>query len=306
MTRKRHYKSKFGETLHCARRLYISYIDRQNFAMQSTSNQQTTFGNLLKHHRKLQNFSQLDLALASDVSQRHISFLESGRANPSQEMILQLATVLDIPLREQNVMLSAAGFAPIYSERDLSSPEFEPIRKALDFILLSQTHLPVLVMDRYWNLIQSNPVSQQLMNWLINSENLHNRFYIDQKINLMRLMFHPQGLKPFVTNWEETASHLIKRVYREAIANENSAQPRQLYQEFMTYPDVPQLWKLSNSHTWQMPLLTVNFFKDGLNFNFFSAIATLGTPQDIMLQELRIETLFPADQITQTNLTKLN
>ncbi len=272
--------------------------------MQST--QERTFGNLLKHHRKQRNFSQLDLALASDVSQRHISFLESGRANPSQEMILQLATVLDIPLKEQNVMLSAAGFAPIYSERDLSSPEFEPIRKALDFILLSQTRSPMLIMDRYWNLIQSNPVSQRLMNWLINSDDLYNRFYVDGKINLMRLMFHPQGLKPFVTNWEETASHLIKRVYREAIANDKSQQPRQLYQEFMTYPDVPQLWKLSNSHTWQMPLLTVNFFKDGLNLNFFTAIATLGTPQDIMLQELRIETLFPADEITQTNLSKLN
>lgn len=274
--------------------------------MQSISNQQTTFGNLLKHHRKLRKFSQLDLALASDVSQRHISFLESGRANPSQEMILQLATVLDIPLREQNVMLTTAGFAPIYSESDLSSPEFEPIRKALDYILLSQTHLPMLIMDRYWNLIQSNRVSQRLINWLINSEDLQHLFYIDGKINLMRLMLHPQGLKPFVANWEETASHLIKRVYREAITNDKSQQPRQLYQEFMTYPDVPQLWKLSNSHTWQLPLLTVNFFKDGLDFNFFSAIATLGTPQDIMLQELRIETLFPADEITQNNLTKLN
>jgi transcriptional regulator with XRE-family HTH domain len=274
--------------------------------MQSTSNQDTTFGNLLKHHRKLRNFSQLDLALASDVSQRHISFLESGRANPSQEMILQLANVLDIPLREQNVMLTTAGFAPIYSERDLSSPEFEPIRKALDFILLSQTRSPMLIMDRYWNLIQSNRVSQRLINWLINSEDLQHHFYIDGKINLMRLMLHPQGLKPFVTNWQETASHLVKRVYREAISNDKSQHPMQLYQELMTYPDVPQLWKLSNSHTWQMPLLTVNFLKDGLNLNFFTAIATLGTPQDIMLQELRIETLFPADEITQQNLTKLN
>ena len=274
--------------------------------MQSISNQQTTFGNLLKYWRKQRKFSQLDLALASDVSQRHISFLESGRANPSQEMILQLATVLDIPLREQNVMLTTAGFAPIYSESDLSSPEFEPIRKALDFILLSQTHSPVLIMDRYWNLIQTNPISEQLINWLIDSEKLQKYFYIDKKINLMRMMLHPQGLKPFVSNWEEIVSHLIKRVYREAIADNNNEQTAQLYQELMTYPDVPQLWKLSHAQTWQIPLLTVKFFKDGLNLNFFSAIATLGTPQDIMLQELRIETLFPVDEITQKNLAKLN
>ncbi|MEO1373802.1 MAG: helix-turn-helix transcriptional regulator [Cyanobacteria bacterium J06635_10] len=274
--------------------------------MQSTSNQETTFGNLLKHWRKQRNFSQLDLAASSEVSQRHISFLESGRANPSQEMILQLATVLDIPLREQNIMLTTAGFAPIYSESDLSSPEFEPIRKALDFIMLSQTHSPVLVMDRYWNLIQSNSVSQQLINWLINSQDLQNLFYIDGKINLMRLMLHPQGLKPFVINWEEIGGNLIKRAYREALANGNNEQPKQLYEELLTYPDVPQLWKLSNSYTWHLPLLTLELLKDGLNFNFFSAIATLGTPHDIMLQELRIETLFPADEITQQNLTKLN
>ena len=274
--------------------------------MQSISNQQITFGNLLKYWRKQRKFSQLDLALASDVSQRHISFLESGRANPSQEMILQLATVLDIPLREQNVMLTTAGFAPIYSESDLSSPEFAPIRKALDYILLSQIHSPVLIMDRYWNLIQTNPISEQLINWLIDSEKLQKYFYIDKKINLMRMMLHPQGLKPFVSNWEEIVSHLIKRVYREAIADNNNEQTAQLYQELMTYPDVPQLWKLSHTQTWQIPLLTVKFFKDGLNLNFFSAIATLGTPQDIMLQELRIETLFPVDEITQNNLAKLN
>ncbi len=273
--------------------------------MQSISNQETTVGNLLKHHRKLRNFSQLDLALASEVSQRHISFLESGKANPTQEMILQLASVLDIPLREQNIILTTAGFAPIYSENDLSSPEFEPIRKALDFILLSQTQSPVLIMDRYWNLIQSNSVSQRLMNWLINSEDLQNRFYIDGEINLMRLMLHPQGLKPFVVNWQEIGSHSVKRVYREALANDSSEKGMKLYQELLTYPDIPQLRKHSHSQTWQLPLLTVKFAKDGLNLNFFLAIATLGTPQDIMLQELRIETFFPADEVTQHNLTKL-
>lgn len=129
---------------------------------QSTPNRDASFGNLLKHWRNQRGLSQLDLALAGNVSQRHISFLESGRANPSRDMVMQLAAVLDVPLRDQNIMLTAAGFAPIYSQSDLSAPEVEPIRKAIEFILRQQEPYPALVMDRYWNLIESNTSAQRL------------------------------------------------------------------------------------------------------------------------------------------------
>jgi transcriptional regulator with XRE-family HTH domain len=246
--------------------------------------------------------SQLDLALAGNVSQRHISFLESGRANPSRDMVLQLAAVLDVPLRDQNIMLTAAGFAPIYSQSDLSAPEVEPIRKAIEFILRQQEPYPALVMDRYWNLIQSNTAAQQLTNWLVHPEKLQHHFCINGRINLMRLMFHPQGFKPFVGNWEEIASHLMQRVYREAFVHGHSDESMALFQELQAYPDAPRLWQQSLPRTWQLPLLTVQFVKDGLSLNLFSAIATLGTPHDITLQELRIESLFPADEVAQTNL----
>lgn len=269
---------------------------------QSTPNRDTSFGNLLKHWRNQRGLSQLDLALAGNVSQRHISFLESGRANPSWDMVLQLAAVLDVPLRDQNIMLTAAGFAPIYSQSDLSAPEVEPIRKAIEFILRQQEPYPALVMDRYWNLIQSNTAAQQLTNWLVHSEKLQHHFCINGRINLMRLMFHPQGFKPFVGNWEEIASHLMQRVYREAFVDGHSDESMALFQELQAYPDAPRLWQQSLPRTWQLPLLTVEFVKDGLSLNLFSAITTLGTPHDITLQELRIESLFPADEVAQTNL----
>ncbi|MBD2347122.1 helix-turn-helix domain-containing protein [Anabaena subtropica] len=273
--------------------------------MQTTANRDTSFGNLLKYWRNQRNFSQLDLAVVSEVSQRHISFLESGRAKPSRDMVVQLAAVLDVPLRYQNVMLTAAGFAPIYSERDLSASEIAPIRKALDFILRQQEPYPALVMDRYWNLIQSNTAAQRLIHWLINPQQLQNMFDSNSKLNLMRLMFHPQGLKPFIANWEEIANDLIQRVYRETLAEGCSQESLNLFQQLQTYPDVPQMSHIPNVCTWQMPLLTVQFVKKELSLSLFSTIATLGTPHDITLQELRIESLFPADELTEVNLKKI-
>ncbi|WP_414529640.1 helix-turn-helix domain-containing protein [Nodularia chucula] len=280
---------------------------RGNMAVISTStrylpNRDLSFGKLLKYWRHQGGFSQLDLALASDVSQRHISFLESSRAHPSREMVLKLAVVLNVPLRDQNVMLTSAGFDPVYSEGDLLSPELEPIRQVIGFILKQQEPYPALVMDRYWNLIQNNSCCERLINWLIEPEKQLDNFYIDGKINLMRLMLHPQGLKPFIANWSEIACHLMQRVYREAVTAEESNEYITLFHEIQTYPDVIRVWQKTNLDSWQIPLLTVQFVKDNISLNFFTTITTLGTPHDILLQEIRIESLFPADKMTEVNL----
>lgn len=258
----------------------------------------TLFGDLIKQWRKQRGFSQLSLSLASNVSQRHISFLESGRSQPSREMILQLAEILDIPLRDQNKMLTVAGFAPVFTESDLSAPELAPINQALKFILRQQEPYPAVVMDRYWNQLDSNQAAQHLLYWLVNPEQLRPCMAPSGQLNLMKAMLHPQGLRPVVANWEAIAPHLVRRVHRESLAKGQNETSQALLQELLSYPDVAGLWPSKVSESWQAPLLIVNFVKDQLRLQFFSTIATLGTPYDITLQELRVECLFPGDEAT--------
>jgi transcriptional regulator with XRE-family HTH domain len=260
-----------------------------------------SFGMLLKQWRDRRNFSQLDLALISEVSQRHISFLESGRAKPSQEMVLQLATVLEIPLRQQNLLLSAAGFAPIHTETDLSAPEMAPVRKAIDLMLHQHEPYPAFAIDRYWNLLLTNKGATRLLDAFIAPEKLHSLFYVDGKINLMRVMFHPQGLRPFMVNWESIASHSLQRLYRETLVERESDFSTVLMNELMSYPDVDRIWQTERRIAQHALLLSVHLQRDELELKFFSTIATLGTPYDITLQELRIECLFPADEATERN-----
>ncbi len=268
------------------------------------NHQSSTFGTILKQWRDRRNLSQLDLALSSQVSQRHISFLESGRANPSQEMVLQLATVLEIPLRYQNLMLSSAGFAPIHSETDLSAPEMASVYKAISFMLRQQEPFPAIVVDRYWNLLLTNQGAARLLSTFIDSDKLQSLFCIDGKINLMRVVFDPQGLRPFIANWEEVAGHLLQRSHREANSSIESEQSVLLFHELMSYPDASELWNTSSHSEQHTLLLTMHLKKNNLNWQFFSTIATLGTPYDITLQEIRIECFFPADAETENDWRK--
>jgi transcriptional regulator with XRE-family HTH domain len=260
-----------------------------------------SFGTLLKQWRDRRSFSQLDLALSSQVSQRHISFLESGRAKPSQEMVLQLATVLEIPLRQQNLLLSAAGFAPIHTETDLSAPEMTSVRKAIDLILHQHEPYPAFAVDRYWNLLLANQGATRLLDAFIAPDKLHRLFYIDGKINLMRVFFHPLGLRPSIVNWENCANHLLQRLHRETLIERDSDLSTVLLKELMSYPDVDRIWRTDLRTTQHALLLAIQFQREDLELQFFSTIATLGTPYDITLQELRIECLFPADETTERN-----
>ena len=264
-----------------------------------------SFGLLLKQWRSQRGLSQLDLAVTSQVSQRHISFLESGRAKPSREMVLQLAEVLEIPLRQQNLMLTAAGFAPVHTETDLSAPEMVSIRKALDFMLRQQEPYPAIVVDRYWNLLLTNQAANRLLNAFISSEELQTHFYRDGKVNLMRAMFHPQGFRPFVVNWDDFSVHLLQRLQREATAEGDSEQSKVLLNELMSYPGVAGVWHPSARAAQSTMLLTVYLKRGNLELQFFSTIATIGTPYDITLQELRIECLFPVNDHTEHHWKQL-
>ncbi len=264
-----------------------------------------SFGRLLKQWRSQRGLSQLDLAVTSQVSQRHISFLESGRAKPSPEMVLQLAEVLEIPLRQQNLMLTAAGFAPVHTETDLSASEMTSIRKALDFMLRQQEPYPAIVVDRYWNLLLTNQAADRLLNAFISLEELQAHFYRNGKVNLMRAMFHPQGFCPFVVNWDDFSVQLLQRLQREAIAEGDSGHSKALLNELMSDPGVARVWHAAARAAQNTMLLTVHLKRGDLELQFFSTIATLGTPYDITLQELRIECLFPANDSTEHNWQQL-
>ncbi|MEO1125005.1 MAG: helix-turn-helix transcriptional regulator [Cyanobacteria bacterium J06639_16] len=262
----------------------------------------TSFESALKSWRKQRGLSQLALSLASDVSQRHLSFLESGRAQPSREMILRLAAVLEVPLRDQNQLLTAAGFAPVFAESDLSTPELAPVRQAIDFMLRQQEPYPAMVVDRYWHFLEGNQAAQRLFSWLIEPEALMPFCSPSSQVNLMKAMLHPQGLRPVVANWDAIAPLLIRRVHREALTAGEDSFSQALFQELLSYPDVADCWHQKTTEIWQAPILTVAFSKDQQTMSFFSTIATLGTPYDITLQELRIECFFPADAATDALL----
>ena len=258
-----------------------------------------SFGQLLKRWRSQRNFSQLNLSLASDVSQRHISFLESGRAKPSREMIVKLSSVLDIPLRQRNKLLSSAGFAPIYSELDLSDPEVAPIRRALEFMLKQQTPYPAFVIDRYWNQIMANESALRFLQWLVGERK------VPEAIgpNLVKLMLHPQGVKSQVEDWEIVASHLVRRIHREVTAEGEDVRSQSLFNEILSYPDVKDIWQSPLKENWQHPILNTTFLGAKERLSFFTTLTTLGTPQDITLQELRLECLFPADRETEAHFS---
>jgi transcriptional regulator with XRE-family HTH domain len=254
------------------------------------------FGQALRHWRRVRGKSQLALALDADVSPRHISFVETGRSAPSRAMVLTLATALGVPLRERNTLLLAAGYAPAYRESDLDAPELGPARQALELILAHQEPYPAVVMNRHWDLLRVNEAARRLFGRLLDDASPR---HAD---NVLRLMFDPRGLRPRVANWEEVAGALVQRVYREALGGVLDAATSELLTAVLAEPGVPSAWRAPDLSEPLAPFVPVAFELDGHTLAFFSTVTTLGTPQDITLQELRVECFFPADGETASRL----
>lgn len=252
-----------------------------------------TFGALLRHWRQLRGRSQLDLALGAGISARHLSFLETGRAAPSREMVSLLADVLNIPLRESNALLESAGFARIYTEMSLSDAEARVAREAVGLVLENQEPFPAVVMDRYWNILQANNAARRFFSTLLADATG------EPPNNVLRLVFHPNWLKPYVTNWPAVASGLLIRVRREAVCGVVDQKTQELLDEILAYPGMSDRDRSPGYAAEFSPIVTVNWCKGDLRANFFSTVTTLGTPQDIALQEIRIECFFPADEATR-------
>lgn len=261
---------------------------------------QSAVGPLLREWRRARRKSQLELALEANVSPRHLGFIEVGRSRPSREMVLTLATALEVPLRERNDLLAAAGYAPLYRDIGWDASQFEQVSKALDRILLQQEPYPAVVMDRYWNLIRVNDGARRFFSLFLDPAT------DDEPPNLLRAMFDPSKVRPYVTNWEEVAGSLIQRVHHEAVGG-FEADPiiRQLLAELLAFPDVPAHWRSPDRESVSVPVMPVSFRKHDLRLSFFSTVTTLGTPQDIRLQETRIECFFPADRETEERAREL-
>jgi transcriptional regulator with XRE-family HTH domain len=259
----------------------------------------SSVGRLIAQWRHTRRKSQLALAIDADISSRHLSFLESGRAKPSREMVLRLADVLDVPLRERNELLISAGFAPLYRETDWAAPAMHQARRALDLILERQEPFPAVVMDRHWNLVLGNRGATRFFSFLVDLSRQ------PSPPNVLRLLFHPDGVRPYVTNWEEVAAGLVQRVHREAVGGVPDETTRALLDEILRYPGVPARWRTPDFAVAPLPFMPVRFAKDGHTFRFFSTVTTLGTPYDITLQEMRIESFFPADAETTAAIDAL-
>ena len=255
-------------------------------------------GKHLRRWRGIRGLSQLDLALSAGVSARHVCFIETGRSQPSRDMVVRLAETLDVPLRDRNALLLAAGYAPRYLETSLSDQTMLPVKRALGFVLRKHEPYPAFVLDRAWNIVLSNKAHDKLLSMLLDD----NRGPKDRS-NILRLVFDPDLLRPHIVNWNDVAGVLLRRVRCESETMPSSGLA-ELLTEIESLPGVRQLGGCRVADDAYSILIPVTLMLDGRPLSWFSTIAAFGTPQDITLQELRIECLFPADDATELFVTR--
>ncbi len=262
-----------------------------------TNVQTLPLGDLLRDWRRRRHLSQLELACEAEISTRHLSFLETGRSLPSREMVLHLAEQLEIPLRDRNALLMAAGYAPVFSQKPLDDPALQSARKAVDLILTGHEPFPALAVDRHWTLIAANRAIAPMLGSVEPS-------MLAPPLNVLRLSLHPQGLAPRIVNLIEWRAHLLARLRRQVDA---SADPvlGDLLQELSGYP-VPSENKSKAPVESKYAGVAVPFqlATEGGVLSFFSTTTIFGTPVDITLSELAVESFFPADTATSEALTR--
>jgi transcriptional regulator with XRE-family HTH domain len=251
-------------------------------------------GNLLREWRRRRRMSQLDLALEAGVSARHVSFVETGRSRPSAEMVVQLAEHLDVPLRDRNALLLAAGYAPAYAQRDLDEPEMGPVREAIERVLRGHEPYPAVVVDRHWGLVSAN----RSVPLLIAGAAAH---LTEPPVNVLRLSLHPEGMAPRIVNLGEWRAHLLDRLGRQAVVSGDPALFA-LHEELAAYPGgEPGHASDLEAGAIAVPL---RLDVDGEELAFISTATTFGTATDVTVAELAIESFFPADERTAKALER--
>jgi transcriptional regulator with XRE-family HTH domain len=253
-------------------------------------------GELLRAWRNRRRLSQLDLALEAENSTRHLSFVETGRSLPSRDMVLHLAERLDVPLRERNVLLHAAGYAPVYPERPLADPALESGRKAVELLLRAHEPYPALAVDRHWTLVAANDAVARLLGGA-------DQALLRPPVNVLRLSLHPAGLAPRIANLVEWRSHLLARLRQQIDA---SADPVliELMEELRAYPVSDRGLGAGEHDDTAAMVVPLRLATDGGTLNLFSATTVFGTPVDVTLAEIALETFFPADAATADALRR--
>jgi len=258
--------------------------------------QALAIGHHLRTWRQRRRMSQLDLACEADISTRHVSFLETGRSRPSREMVLHLAERLDVPLRERNVLLVAAGFAPIFPERPLDDPALNAARAAVDLVLAAHEPYPALAVDRHWTLIAANKASARVMSGV--SPEL-----AKPPVNVLRVALHPEGLARRTANFAEWRGDLLARLRRQV---DTTGDPTlaALYDELSAYP-APHPTSPPPTPNPNAVAIPFRLLTDSGVLSFLSTITVFGTPVDITVSELAIETFLPADRETAEVLRRM-
>jgi transcriptional regulator with XRE-family HTH domain len=251
------------------------------------------FGELLREWRKRRSVSQLELSLDSEISARHLSFVETGRAKPSREVVVRLAETLEVPLRERNTLLLAAGYAPVYPERPLDAAEMEPVRAALDRFLRAHEPYPALVVDRHHTIVAANDALGAVTAGCAPA-------LLEPPANAIRVALHPQGMAPRTINLAEWSAHLLSRLRREA-AITGDPQLEQLSAEVAGYPGVVSTLPAS-AHTGADIVVPLRLRDGERELAFISTISTFGTAVDVTLSELAIEAFYPANAETAMRL----
>lgn len=309
------------------------------------------FGAHLRYWRLKRGLSQLELSGQCDSSQRHLSFLESGRAQPSRQMVMRLCAVLDLPPRERNALLVAAGFAPLYRMRALEHPDLDSVKRAIDLMLDKQEPYPAVVVDRLWNLTMQNRAAARLMAWLATPAGATSGTASgarsgtasgapsgttsdamsgassgatsdatsgalpgastrpraphagpsdvgDPPPNLLAAMLDSRGLRPFIRDWPDVAADVLLWIHREVMAEGPGGAAAALLSRLERIDGVPADWRTRSVANPAAPFLSLVLEKHGVTLRLFTTITTLGTPHDVTLNELRIESFFPADPET--------
>ena len=255
-------------------------------------------GILLREWRAIRRMSQLDLALDSGLSARHLGFIEIGKSQPSRETIGRLADGLRVSLRERNALLLAAGFAPHYPDAELASPALDRMRAAVDLILEHQNPYPAFLLNRNFDILDANASAARLGALIAQGR-------APKHGNLLRQVFDPEDLRPVIANWHDVAAWFLRRLHDEMALAPGNPVTRQLFDELMAYPDIPDEWRRPVIGGEVPPVLTIDFITPVGTLRFFETITTFAAPFSVTLDDLRIDCTFPADDLTTEVCRKL-